>query len=905
MSNHNQPTDDDKLNACGCCQAQQPPPVIFNRPGLNALAYRIGTHSTFFQRMIARLGGTIIPEGESAGRRPLDDLTTRAKDDPSIALLDAAATVADVLTFYQERIANETYLRTATERRSVLEMARAIGYELNPGVAASTFLAFTLEDAPGAPKKSVVPIGTKIQNVPAQSKLPQTFETIEEITARAEWGALRPRLKQPQTLTSDATQLYLKGTATNLKRGDLVLLLIAGTALPKRVRKVETLSDKDLTIALIENTPSAIPEFTSPVLNAGSIDANVPLNESTIEQYIINRQWSERDLSQFLSINNWDTEELFDYLEKRGKTASVQEDPGVFVLRDRAGFFGHNAPFFDSLPIKSGNQTLDFGPDWDSFGWAIWQDTRDSSALHGYADVYLERVVPGIAPTSLVYFQKPDGAGQTFRVFAVIERSLTGFALTGKATGLVLQKLSGSLLALGDKDFTFMVRLTTAYVQSEQLQLDDLPIVDELKKGDKKLLLDRLAPGLRVGQPIALGGERADAPGVIANQTLMLESVTHIGGYTELTFEDGFEHSYRRETVTLNANVARATHGETVREALGSGNGAAAHQRFVLKRPPLTHVPAPTTSGAESTVRVRVNDVLWQEAPSLYPLDSRSQNYIVRIDDEGKAAVIFGDGERGARLPTGVENVVATYRTGLGPEGEVDAGSLTLLQTRPLGIKGVTNPLAASGAAAPQKLSDARANAPLTVLTLERIVSLKDYEDFTRSFTGIGKAQAVALWNGESRLVHITIASASGKVVDPKSSLYTSLLQAIDKFRDPAQQVRLDSYKPVAFNVDADVIIDARYDAATVLARVEAALRSGFAFARREFAQAVSAAEVITAIQKTEGVVAADLNKLSTGGDELNQILIAASAHEENNNIEPAELLLVNPIGIEVREVKQ
>ena len=45
-----------------------------------------------------------------------------------IALLDAWATVGDVLTFYQERIANEGYLRTATERRSVLELARLVGY---------------------------------------------------------------------------------------------------------------------------------------------------------------------------------------------------------------------------------------------------------------------------------------------------------------------------------------------------------------------------------------------------------------------------------------------------------------------------------------------------------------------------------------------------------------------------------------------------------------------------------------------------------------------------------------------------------------------------------------------------------------------------------------------------------
>ena len=66
--------------------------------------------------------------------------------------------------------------------------------------------------------------------------------------------------------------------------------------------------------------------------------------------------------------------------------------------------------------------------------------------------------------------------------------------------------------------------------------------------------------------------------------------------------------------------------------------------------------------------------------------------------------------------------------------------------TRPLGVKSVTNPIAAAGAQDPQARDDARVNAPLTVRTLDRIVSLSDYEDFARAFAGIGKAMAVWVW---------------------------------------------------------------------------------------------------------------------------------------------------------------
>ena len=132
------------LNDCGCCEgiSVETPVPVYNRPGLTALAYRVGTHTQFKQTLLARLSGS--------GQPALRGLNTREDDDFSIALLDAWATVADVLTFYQERIANEAYLRTATERFSLLELARLIGYELRPGVAASVYLAFTLEDPPGA-----------------------------------------------------------------------------------------------------------------------------------------------------------------------------------------------------------------------------------------------------------------------------------------------------------------------------------------------------------------------------------------------------------------------------------------------------------------------------------------------------------------------------------------------------------------------------------------------------------------------------------------------------------------------------------------------------------------------------------------------------------------------------------
>ena len=86
---------------------------------------------------------------------------------------------------------------------------------------------------------------------------------------------------------------------------------------------------------------------------------------------------------------------------------------------------------------------------------------------------------------------------------------------------------------------------------------------------------------------------------------------------------------------------------------------------------------------------------------------------------------------------------------GTGLAGTVKAGQLSLLLTRPLWVRGVTNPLPASGAADPEDLLEARENAPFAVRVMDRIVSLSDFADFARAFAGIGKAQAVALSAGK------------------------------------------------------------------------------------------------------------------------------------------------------------
>lgn len=963
-------TDTEKLDTCGCCEADLVDPSVENPPGQPALDYRIGTHSTFLRRMIARLPKQTLPDGENAGRRPLTDLTTRIGNDPAIALLEAWAVVGEVLTFYQERIANEGYLRTATERRSILELARAIGYELSPGVAAETYLAFSMDDAESSPDETTISAGTQVQSIPAEEgELPQTFETAEDFDAKVWWNKLRPQLTKPQTITLNAQKIYLKGTNLNLAPGDRMLFVQKNSAgnvsevRRKLVRTEETDTDHDHTLVAFESeigagiassksfakkareSVKASPaEFQIKQHSTSSISPgfSAVFNATNLDN-LFGANLTESQFQVVLNMSGWEVKDVLNYAGGKVVQAGTGEIQ-IFVLRESAGIFGHNAPHFKTLSKEARNAFHN----WDDPYWEIWKDSVKgstpsmtfknpegfdarivaeksryvaSTTVSHYqdADLYLERPISGIIKDSWIVLERP-GDYRVYRVINASEASLAGFGISAKVTGLELADTKGNSLGdnTTDKDPGFKVRKTTVYVKSEELELASLVVTDDLQAGDTELTLDGLILRLQEDQPVALTGEQADAEGVERSEIKVLDTITHSGGYTTLKFSEGLKYSYKRDTVTINANVVPATHGETVSgEALGSGDGSRTNQSFKLKKPPLTYVSAATASGTESTLCLRVNGVEWQEVSSLYGLDGNSKTYIARINNDGETIVTFGDGKSGARPPTGQENVVATYRSGIGSDGEVAAGSLTLMKTRPFGVSSVINPTDASGADDPESLDNARDNAPLTALTLDRIVSLQDFEDFARAFAGIGKARAVGLWNGETELVHITVADADGDEVASISDLYKNLRDAINGARDPLRSVEIGSFQPRYFDVDAKVLIDPAYEWKDVKSEIESALVDGFSFKERDFGQPVTSAEVVGIIHNIKGVVAVDLEKLYVVGETdrpagslLASVLPARTAHPNPKRTFanpqkylPAELLLINESGITLTEM--
>jgi predicted phage baseplate assembly protein len=338
--------------------------------------------------------------------------------------------------------------------------------------------------------------------------------------------------------------------------------------------------------------------------------------------------------------------------------------------------------------------------------------------------------------------------------------------------------------------------------------------------------------------------------------------VTLNDGHTILRFASEFAHTYVRDTVTLNANVVMATHGETIQEIIGSGDARQSFQSFRLKGRPLTYISAASESGMTPALEIRVDNVAWSEVADFRDAGPDDRVYVNRHNEDGSTRIVFGDGARGARLPTGQGNVVAGYRIGAGRDGLLEADQLTLMAGKPAELKSVSNPLPPAGAADGETLAQVRVNAPATTLTLGRVVSLKDYEFYARAFAGIAKARADWVWDGTARPIILTVAGEGGAELPSSGADINNLRTALRNAGDPDVPLRIFPHEPVDFTLEADLFIEQGYDSNDVITAVNTALNRSFSFTARMLGQSVKRSGVVAVIQAVEGVKAVDLNQL-------------------------------------------
>lgn len=239
---------------CVCCSAPviPAPATVFNRPGLAEIAYRIGTFGSFRQAMLLKVHRQV----ELAG------FLTRESDDHAVTVIELAAAMGDVLTFYNERISNEMYVAQARHKASLEQLIALLGYVPRPSLAAKGLLSF--EIAEGAATR--IWTGLKVMSVPGPDETAQIFETLEEIQATGRLNAA-PLFGPPQIINA-------------LHENSARAPILGQTELAARDRLILFGQDviEDKTVEAIEETPggtylSWTPPVQHPVFNPLSVQS--------------------------------------------------------------------------------------------------------------------------------------------------------------------------------------------------------------------------------------------------------------------------------------------------------------------------------------------------------------------------------------------------------------------------------------------------------------------------------------------------------------------------------------------------------------------------------------------------------------------------------------------------------
>jgi predicted phage baseplate assembly protein len=515
-------------------------------------------------------------------------------------------------------------------------------------------------------------------------------------------------------------------------------------------------------------------------------------------------------------------------------------------------------------------------------GWQVTAERTDADTAHGVsvsllrATVFarnllaLDAVYDGISQGGWVVIDRPSkgqpdgipGDPLLARVFTTILEvrtvALADFGITGKVTQLVLADdwLDGQDTSLAQ------VRGATVYTRGEHFDLATES--DPSDVGGDQIELAALYEGLQPGRLIVVSGERADVPaaGIPGAEANMIAAVRQVvepdrpgdAVHTVITLAVPLGYTYRRPSVHVSANVVRASHGATREEPIGSGDAGRPGQTFTLFQAPLTWLAADTPLGAASTLTVRVDGVRWQEIDSFAGRGPNERVYVTSTGDDGRTRVTFGDGIHGARLTTGVENVRARYRVGVGSVGNLKENQITQLTTRPLGVSGVNNPLPTSGGADPDDGRALRRGIPVAVGALDRLVGVADYEDFTRARAGMGRASASRLVDGSQEIVHVTVAGTGDIVLADDSDIVTALRASLVTFGDPRLPVMVAVREAVLLLAAATVQVDADHTFELVEPLVRAAVLDRLGFEARELGQPAYLSELFAAAQAVPGV---------------------------------------------------
>jgi hypothetical protein len=822
------------------CDTRSFPEAISNVPGLPTLQYRVGDFTSFRNALLQSLPGEI----ELANWKPT------STSDLALQMIEWWAYLADILTFYNQRIANQDYLRTADQDASVRNLVSVLGYRPRPGIGATATLAALVSSS----QPITLPQGMAVQSKPGPGSPPQVFELLQNTTAQP-GGAVSADPDNSNAVLGADGSVLLQGTISSIKTGDLLLLAEKGW------------SGSDLNYVLA-NVLSVQPQVSA----RGAKYTQVFLSSSALPVP------SAAIASTYRLLRSTQTARLFQYGVPIGTSLTANSttgigtadldsvtrliQPGDMVLFDSlngktgVAFAGKTAPTattgstttlnevsHESLAADSAVEHAEI-----SFEYAIEkQSAKHAKSAAANADIAIQSnfVQSGFASSTVessagaVSASSGSGTSVPTGMYLASVQTYTELIWYANNSTAPATAPSSSPIPVLHSEITFTPNVSAPNASSlvirygwQDVGILMSPPATSFDGLDAPQNLIAVTPPIFPTGPITALLQDQNGIGALVNGNLV-SGPAGPNPPAELQLSDALPGT---ATLPLNpvltppinvlTNLLPFTCGKTVpSEVLGSGDATQTGQTFTLAKSPLTYLlSAVSTSGNNyaSTLRVWVNGVQWQEQPSFYEQAANATVFVTREDDNAVTYVQFGDGVNGARLPSGTNNVTASYRYGSGANAPA-AGTLTVINTPQPGLASIQNPVAAGGGADPEPSSQMRQYAPLSALALGRAISGDDYEAIAASTPGVTRASAV--WGfdvGEERTV-VTV-----YVGDDQSAKNAAQL-ALSGDADPNRPVTVELATAVQLTITMNLEVNPSYDMNAVAALAVTALTDPYA----------------------------------------------------------------------------
>jgi hypothetical protein len=768
---------------------------VSNPPGLTQLAYRAGDFATFRRALLSPLPG----EQELVNWLP-------NAGDLGLQALDWWAYLADILTFYNERIANGSYLGPAVAQpgpQNAAGLAALLGYLTTPAITATGFVA-AIRGASGQGGPLVIPAGLQIASTPtAAAPAAQLFE-----------------------VTSDRTFTGPSDVVIGLPADPALFGPVGGgPATGQRVTGQSAPSQPGAGQPAVGQHGTGDAEQRTVLLNGlvavTSGDQFVHLSQgwegTTADWAVVTAQSAaaeqdpagRRNTRVTLSSTDWHG--LAPAQAASPPASAVPAPATAAAAALAAGYRLQRAPLTASLLTMAASTGGPLGTGGNAPAGPAPQTLT----------VPLATLVRNLNPGDNVLFTGTTG-GAAPRAIQLLAQ-VTGYAeqvTQVPAAGLTTTKSPAPNAYISHTNLT----LRTAGAESDVAALRSAlgtPALSGvvLRYGFRDVGTPVLTPATALTQlPVTVTipvDMRLPDDGPVALQDangtgLLVSAVADaVPGTATIALTDGRPARLSPALIApiqLLADLVPVSRGTTVTaETLGDGNPAAAGQTFPLQHSPLVYLPPSEAGDAPvSTLSVSVNGFPWREVRTFSGQPPHATVYMVSQLPDGSVQVQFGDGVNGARLPSGTGNVTATYRYGPPAPPPPARALATVLQPQP-NLGSARNPVDIIPGTGLETAGETAAAAPATVVLLPGatsasppLISLADSERLAVTVAGVTRARAYWTWDAELRCPAVTVyvgsdtdAAAAVTAVTAVSGLYLRGASRVPLRAAPARSLGL------------------------------------------------------------------------------------------------------------------